>query len=61
VEARLKPANNSALLGVIWQPSSKNVYWDIAVRRGMTHGAPDWEVTTGITFAVSLPPARTQP
>jgi hypothetical protein len=50
-----KPANNSALLGVIWQPSSKNVYWDVAVRRGMTRGAPDWEVTTG------MPPARTQP
>jgi hypothetical protein len=56
-----KPANNSALLGVIWQPSSKNVYWDVAVRRGLTRGAPDWEVTTGITFAVSLSPARTKP
>jgi hypothetical protein len=56
-----KPANNSALLGMIWQPSSKNVYWDIGVRRGMTRGAPDWEVTTGITFAVSLPSAGTKP
>ena len=56
-----KPANNSALLGVIWQPSSQNVYWDVAVRRGMTRGAPDWEVTTGITFAVSLPSAGTKP
>jgi hypothetical protein len=56
-----KPAKNSALLGVIWQPSSQNVYWDVAVRRGMTRGAPDWEVTTGITFAVSLPSARTKP
>ena len=31
-------ANNSALLGVIWQPSSRNVYWDAAVRRGITRG-----------------------
>jgi hypothetical protein len=49
------PANNSALLGVIWQPSARNVSWDIAVRRGITRGAPDWEVTTGVTFGFGLP------
>jgi hypothetical protein len=51
-------ANNSTLLGVIWQPSSRNVYWDVAVRRGITRGAPDWEVTTGVTFGFSVPFAR---
>jgi len=56
-----KPANNSALLGVIWQPSPRNVYWDVAVRRGITGGGPDWEVTTGVTFAFSLPSVRTKP
>jgi len=25
-----EPANNSTLLGMIWQPSSRNVYWDVA-------------------------------
>jgi hypothetical protein len=53
-------ANNSALLGVIWQPSSRNVYWDAAVRRGITRGAPDWEVTTGLTFGFALPIFRKQ-
>jgi hypothetical protein len=56
-----EPANNSALLGVIWQPSSRNVYWDVAVRRGITRGAPDWEVTTGVTFGFVLPFTRTKP
>ena len=53
-------ANNSALLGVIWQPSSRNIYWDAAVRRGITRGAPDWEVTTGVTFGFALPIFRKQ-
>ncbi len=56
-----QPANNSALLGVIWQPSARNVYWDVALRRGFTGGAPDWEVTTGVTFAFSLPSTGTKP
>jgi hypothetical protein len=51
-------ANNSILLGVIWQPWSRNVYWDAAVRRGITRDAPEWEVTTGVTFGFSLPGAR---
>ena len=56
-----EPANNSTLLGVIWQPSSRNVYWDVAVRRGITRGAPDWQVTTGVTFGFSLPFGRPKP
>jgi len=47
-------ANNSALLGVIWQPSRK-VSWDAAVRHGISRGAPDWEFTTGVTFGFAAP------
>ena len=54
-------ANNSVLLGLIWQPSSRNVSWDVAVRRGITRGASDWEVTTGVTFGFILPFTRTSP
>ena len=56
-----RPANNSTLVGAIWQPSSRSMYWDVAVRRGITRGAPGWEVTTGVTFAFDLRPARTKP
>ena len=47
--------NNSALLGVIWQPTSKNVFLDAAVRHGISHAAPDWQFTIGLTFGFSLP------
>jgi hypothetical protein len=56
-----EPANNSTLLGVIWQPSSRNVSWDVAVRRGITRGAPDWQITTGVTFGFGLPFGRPKP
>jgi hypothetical protein len=50
-------ANNSVLVGFIWQPSSANISLDAAVRRGISRGAPDWEVTAGVTFGFKLAPA----
>jgi len=49
--------NNSALLGVIWQPTSKNLSLDAGMRRGISRAAPDWEFTIGLTFGFSLPRA----
>jgi hypothetical protein len=48
-------ANNSALLGFIWQPTSSNLFVDAGVRRSIGRGAPDWQFTTGLTFGFSLP------
>jgi hypothetical protein len=47
--------NNSALLGVIWQPTSKNLFLDAGVRRGLSQAAPDWQFTLGLTFGFALP------
>jgi len=47
--------DNAVLLGVIWKPSSSNVFVDAAVRRGISSGAPDWEFTAGVTFGFKLP------
>ena len=47
--------NNSALLGLIWQPGSKNLFLDAGVRHGISHAAPDWQFTIGLTFVFSLP------
>ena len=48
---RREDQRDSALLGVIWQAwSEKNVWLDAGVRRSFT-GAPDWQVTLGITFS----------
>jgi len=47
--------NNSALLGFIWQPTSKNVFLDAGVRHGITRAAPDWAFTVGVTFGFALP------
>lgn len=47
--------SDSALLGVIWQPTSSNVFLDAGVRRGLTRGAPDWQATVGVTFGFTLP------
>src|SRR5437773_1498797 len=47
--------NNSALLGVIWQPTSKNVFLDAGIRRGISRAAPDWQFTIGLTFGFFLP------
>ena len=52
---RGRRADNAVLLGVIWKPSSSNVFVDAAVRRGISSGAPDWEFTAGVTFGFKLP------
>ena len=52
---RREDQRDSALLGAIWQPwSSKNVWFDAGVRRGLTRGVPDWQFTLGVTFGFSL-------
>ena len=47
--------NNSALLGLIWQPTAKNLFLDVGVRRSISRAAPDWQFTLGLTFGFSLP------
>ena len=47
--------NNSALLGIIWQPTSKNLFLDAGVRHGISRAAPDWQFTMGLTFGFSAP------
>jgi len=48
-------SNNSALFGVIWQPTPKNVFLDAGIRRGISRAAPDWQFTIGLTFGFFLP------
>jgi hypothetical protein len=48
-------ANNSTLLGCIWQPSVSNLVLDAGVRRGISRGAPDWQLTAGVTFGFPWP------
>jgi hypothetical protein len=50
--------NNSALLGFIWQPSESNLFLDAGVRRGISRGAPDWQLTAGMTFGFTWPSSR---
>ena len=52
--------NNSALLGVIWHSTSKNLFLDAGVRRGISRAAPDWQFTIGLTFGFSLPTSSRQ-
>src|SRR5215475_12142399 len=47
-------ANNSGLLGVLWQPSWLKAVVDAGIRRGFSRGAPDWLFTTGVTFSFPL-------
>lgn len=48
-------ANNSALVGFIWQPIPARRFWvDAGVRRGITRAAPDWQVTLGLTLGFDL-------
>jgi hypothetical protein len=47
--------NISALLGVIWQPTSKNLFLDAGVRHGISHAAPEWQFTLGLTLGGTLP------
>jgi len=46
--------NNSALLGFIWQPTSRNLFLDVGVRHGISDAAPDWQFTIGVTFGFSV-------
>jgi hypothetical protein len=48
-------ADNSGLLGLIWQPPSSEALIDVGVRRGISSGSSDWQVTLGLTFSFSLP------
>src|SRR2546425_1009441 len=51
--------NNSGLVGFICEPAPPNLFFDAAVRRGLTRGAPDWLFTVGVTFGFALPlPSR---
>jgi len=52
--------NNSALLGLIWQPTSKNLFLDAGVRHGISRAARDWQFTMGLTFGFSVPPVSRQ-
>lgn len=47
-------ADHSGLLGFIWQPASSELFVDLGLRRGLSSAAPDWQLTTGLTFAFSL-------
>jgi hypothetical protein len=53
-KARRESAHHSALLGVIWRPSSANIFLDAGIRRGI-QGDPDWQFTAGVTFGFPLP------
>jgi hypothetical protein len=50
-----KIPDDSVLLGVIWQPPSSSVLLDGGVRKSLSTGAPDWLLTTGLTWSFSLP------
>ena len=52
--------NNSGLVGVLWQPTSRNLVLDAGVRRGFGGAAPDWQFTLGLTFGFPLPGASPQ-
>jgi hypothetical protein len=54
---RSKSADNSALVGFIWEAPLPGVFIDAGVRRGISHAAADWMFTTGLTFGFSLAPA----
>lgn len=50
-------ANNSVLLGFIWQPVAGRDLWiDAGLRHGITAAAPDWQATLGLTFAFPVVP-----
>jgi hypothetical protein len=45
-------AENSGLLGVIWEPSSlPDLTLDLGIRRGTSRAAADWGATLGLTFS----------
>ena len=51
--AHRESAHHTALLGVLWRPSSANLVLDAGIRRGL-QGGPDWQVTAGVTVGFSL-------
>ena len=46
-------AQNSGLLGFIWQAAASDIFLDLGVRKGFSHAAADWGVTAGLTFTCS--------
>jgi hypothetical protein len=52
---KCKPADNSGLVGFIWEMPRQNLFIDAGVRRGISNAAADWMFTTGVTFSFSLP------
>jgi hypothetical protein len=54
-------SDTSGLVGVLWQPTSKQLVFDAGVRRGFGGAAPDWQFTLGLTFGFSLPTASQNP
>jgi len=47
-------ADNSGLFGFMWQSASSELLVDLGLRRGISSAAPDWQLTTGLTFTFSL-------
>ncbi|MDE2059115.1 MAG: hypothetical protein KGL31_12735 [candidate division NC10 bacterium] len=54
--ARGRPADNSGLVGFIWQPSPSSPFLDAGIRHGFSAGAPDWLFTMGLTFGFPIRP-----
>lgn len=49
---RSEGAENSVLLGVVWEPSSlPDLILDLGIRRGTSRAAADWGATLGLTFS----------
>src|SRR5262245_45146982 len=46
--------NHAALIGFIWQ-AAPSVAVDAGLRRGLTDGAPAWQITAGVTFGFRVP------
>ncbi len=53
--AQGRPPSPSGLLGVIWQVPSSKLFLDAGIRRGFSHGAPDWQFTVGLTYGFPFP------
>jgi hypothetical protein len=51
-------ADDSGLIGSIWQLPGSDVFFDVGVRKGFSHAAADWGVTAGVTFTWSAFGAR---
>ena len=51
---RSKSANNSPLVGFIWEAPLQNVFINPGIRWGISSAAADGMFTTGLTFSFSL-------